>query len=190
MSVKIAWKQNILVTDSYLLKLLLVVFGFGLQAFVCDFRRQNICSVLSANFNEIWPLPPPNCGHPKWMVALHCFPCKDNSLCYLLNQQSEKYNDFRILTIKKQRLFFSSTYYTNTSVISRNQYLQSSIEILVFELKKCPKSICGWIGKKVMLLHFCFLYINLSKLQFTDIYWVYCTHAIITRSWLETALEY
>ena len=45
MSVEIAWKQNILVTDSYLLKLLLVVFGFGLQAFVCDFSRQNICSV-------------------------------------------------------------------------------------------------------------------------------------------------
>ena len=78
----------------------------------------------------------------------HCFPCKDNSLWYLLNQQSEKYNDFRILTIKKQRLFFSSTYYTNTSVISRNQYLQSSIEILVFELKKCPKSKCRWIGEK------------------------------------------
>ena len=46
MSVEIAWKQNILVTDSYLLKLLLVVLGFGLQAFVCDFSRQNICSVL------------------------------------------------------------------------------------------------------------------------------------------------
>ena len=44
MSVEIAWKQNILVIDSYLLKLLLVVFGFGLQAFVCDFSRQNICS--------------------------------------------------------------------------------------------------------------------------------------------------
>ena len=34
MSVEIAWKQNILVTDSYLLKLLLVVYGLGLQAFV------------------------------------------------------------------------------------------------------------------------------------------------------------
>ena len=45
MSVEIAWKQNILVIDSYLLKLLLAVFGFGLQAFVCDFSRQNICSV-------------------------------------------------------------------------------------------------------------------------------------------------
>ena len=44
MSVEIAWKQNILVTDSYLLKSLLVVLGFGLQAFVCDFSRQNICS--------------------------------------------------------------------------------------------------------------------------------------------------
>ena len=39
-------ETNTLVTDSYLLKLLLVVFGFGLQAFVCDFSRQNICSVV------------------------------------------------------------------------------------------------------------------------------------------------
>ena len=34
MSLEIAWKQNILVTDSNLLKSLLVVFGFGSQAFV------------------------------------------------------------------------------------------------------------------------------------------------------------
>ena len=46
MSVEIAWKQNILVTDFYLLKSLLVVFGFGSQAFICGFSRQNICSVL------------------------------------------------------------------------------------------------------------------------------------------------
>ena len=45
MSVEIAWKQNILVTDFHLLKSLLVVFGFGLQAFVCGFSRQNINSV-------------------------------------------------------------------------------------------------------------------------------------------------
>ena len=45
MSVEIAQKQNILVTDSNLLKSLLVVFGFGSQAFVCKFSRQNICSV-------------------------------------------------------------------------------------------------------------------------------------------------
>ena len=46
MSLEIAWKQNILVTDSNLLKSLLFVFGFGSQAFVCEFSRQNICSVL------------------------------------------------------------------------------------------------------------------------------------------------
>ena len=46
MSLKIAWKQNILVTDFHLLKSLLVAFGFGSQAFVCGFSRQNICSVL------------------------------------------------------------------------------------------------------------------------------------------------
>ena len=46
MSVEIAWKQNILVTDFHLLKSLLVVLGFGSQAFVCGFSRQNINSVL------------------------------------------------------------------------------------------------------------------------------------------------
>ena len=45
MSLEIAWKQNILVTDSNLLKSLLVVFGFGSQAFVFEFSRQNFCSV-------------------------------------------------------------------------------------------------------------------------------------------------
>ena len=47
MSVEIAWKQNILVTDFHLLKSLLVVLGFGSQAFVCGFSRQNINSVPS-----------------------------------------------------------------------------------------------------------------------------------------------
>ena len=46
MSVEIAWKQNNLVTDFHLLKLLQAVFGLGLQAFVSDFSRQNICSVV------------------------------------------------------------------------------------------------------------------------------------------------
>ena len=46
MSVEIAWKQNILVTDFFLLKSLLVVFGFGSQAFICGFSRQNINSVV------------------------------------------------------------------------------------------------------------------------------------------------
>jgi hypothetical protein len=36
-----------LVKDSYLLKLLLVVFGFGSQTFICGFNRQNICSARS-----------------------------------------------------------------------------------------------------------------------------------------------
>ena len=47
MSVEIAWKQNILVTDFQLLKSLLVVLGFGSQTFTCGFSRQNICSVLT-----------------------------------------------------------------------------------------------------------------------------------------------
>ena len=45
MSVEITWKQNILVTDFHLLKSLLVVLGFGSQASVCGFSRQNINSV-------------------------------------------------------------------------------------------------------------------------------------------------
>ena len=44
MSLEIAWKQNIQVKDSNLLKLQLVVFGFGSQTFVCEFSRQNINS--------------------------------------------------------------------------------------------------------------------------------------------------
>ena len=53
MSVEIAWKQNILVTDFQLLKSLLVVLGFGLQAFVCGFSRQNICSVFLSFISSI-----------------------------------------------------------------------------------------------------------------------------------------
>ena len=52
MSVKIVWKQNILVTDSYLLKSLLVAFGFGSQAFVCGFSRQNINSVCTWSLQD------------------------------------------------------------------------------------------------------------------------------------------
>ena len=51
MSVEIAWKQNILVTDFHLLKSLLVVLGFGSQAFVCGFSRQNINSVYNFDSN-------------------------------------------------------------------------------------------------------------------------------------------
>ena len=59
MSVEIAWKQNILVTAFHLLKSLLVVFGFGSQAFVCGFSRQNINSVsrtyIKAKTRALWP---------------------------------------------------------------------------------------------------------------------------------------
>ena len=46
MSVEKAWKQNNLVTDFHLLKLLQADCGLGLQTFVCDFSRQNICSAI------------------------------------------------------------------------------------------------------------------------------------------------
>ena len=79
MSVEIAWKQNNLVTDFHLLKLLQVVFGFGLQTFVCNFSRQNICSVVTmlirmvelglthlpkygVGANALLPLAPPALG--------------------------------------------------------------------------------------------------------------------------------
>ena len=72
MSVEIAWKQNILVTDFQLLKSLLVVLGFGSQAFVCGFNRQNINSVCEMDFfNFLWliwvhylPLPPTQKDRP------------------------------------------------------------------------------------------------------------------------------
>ena len=53
MSVEIAWKQNILVTDYHLLKSLLVVLGFGSQAFVCGFSRQNINSVIVSYLRKL-----------------------------------------------------------------------------------------------------------------------------------------
>ena len=45
MSLEITYAQNFFVKDSNLLKLLLAVFGFGSQTFICGFSRQNICSV-------------------------------------------------------------------------------------------------------------------------------------------------
>jgi hypothetical protein len=52
MSVEIAWKQNILVTDFHLLKSLLVVFGFGSQAFVCGFNK-TLTVYLDTIFNDL-----------------------------------------------------------------------------------------------------------------------------------------
>ena len=67
MSVEIAWKQNILVTDFHLLKSPLVVFGFGSKAFVCGFSRQNINSVGSTHVplaRETFVLPTEITGLP------------------------------------------------------------------------------------------------------------------------------
>ena len=57
MSVEIAWKQNILVTDFHLLKSLLFVLGFGSQVFVCGFSRQNINSVNPSITDGVCILP-------------------------------------------------------------------------------------------------------------------------------------
>ena len=63
MSEEIAWKQNILVTDFHLLKSLLVAFGFGSQAFVCGFSRQNI--------NRVYPTVKRD--HLNLFVAMRAF---------------------------------------------------------------------------------------------------------------------
>ena len=43
--------------------------------------------LLSANFNEIWALPPPNCRSPKWMVAYTVFHAKTtHCVTYLTNK--------------------------------------------------------------------------------------------------------
>ena len=70
MSLEIAWKQNILVTDSNLLKSLLVVFGFGLQAFVCEFSRQNINSEV---LTTTYPYLPNNLLGPNDYVGRKIF---------------------------------------------------------------------------------------------------------------------
>ena len=45
--------------NSNLLKLLLFVFGFGSQAFICKFSRQNICSVTKVQAKGKAPIAPP-----------------------------------------------------------------------------------------------------------------------------------
>ena len=82
MSLEIAWKQNILVTDSYLLKLLLVVFGFGSQAFICGFSRQNINSVVQISV-KIWILDDPLKGTLYWSFG--CQRCSSHQVqCFFL----------------------------------------------------------------------------------------------------------
>ena len=46
MSLNLTYVRNVLVKDSYLLKLLPVA-GFGSQTFICGLNRQNICSVFT-----------------------------------------------------------------------------------------------------------------------------------------------
>ena len=80
MSAEIACKQNILVTDFHLLKLLLVVLGFGSLTNVCGFSRQNICSVPHRpNFSDIFDL------YLHWMsvVRVHTPQAPVSSSCLL-----------------------------------------------------------------------------------------------------------
>ena len=43
-----------MITDFNLLKSLQVEFGFGSQAFICEFNRQNISSVVLKNLNDCY----------------------------------------------------------------------------------------------------------------------------------------
>jgi hypothetical protein len=79
MSVEIAWKQNILVTDFHLLKSLLVVFGFRSQAFVCGFSRQNINSVAEVfHLSRSW----------RYMVFFPLIDHKSVEMAFVLSLQS------------------------------------------------------------------------------------------------------
>ena len=86
MSVEIAWKQNILVTDFHLLKSLLVVLGFGSQAFVCGFSRQNINSVILLNV----PSKNPECLSYCILEALLCY--MKEEYCYKYECQKQECN--------------------------------------------------------------------------------------------------
>ena len=91
MSVEIAWKQNILVTDFHLLKSLLVVFGFGSQAFVCGFSRQNINSVGLSPLNlkmflQAWIWKVINTFDVLWYIRCHFG-------CPLMIKRTSKYNN-------------------------------------------------------------------------------------------------
>ena len=103
MSVEIAWKQNILVTDFHLLKLLLVVFGFGSQAFVCGFSRQNINSDSSKVASSFWccnTLTHTKICQPHFLGSQ----AKSENLLFFLSSR-----DFNFFWQKISVVFFSSS---------------------------------------------------------------------------------
>ena len=103
MSVEIAWKQNILVTDFHLLKSLLVFLGFGSQAFVCGFSRQNINSVIK----------------PLYLVTRPFKNKQVNDSCQLhLGLSITDFATKRLINVKPPLLFFIHDYETILSLIS------------------------------------------------------------------------
>ena len=90
MSLEIAWKQNILVKDSNLLKLLLVVFGFGSQTFICGFSRQNICSVHKARILRKKPLEKTFLEFKKWVKSIQTAGYNGARTVYTLLQHYHK----------------------------------------------------------------------------------------------------
>ena len=129
MSVEIAWKQNILVTDSYLLKLLLVVFGFGLQAFICGFSRQNICSVdgeKSSLFPSIFIMLN-LCGATWWQtVELICITNLHTETCqfasstnpYSTTKTCQFWSDLKCSTLQQVFTCFTLKLFIVTSVLN------------------------------------------------------------------------
>ena len=96
MSVEIAWKQNILVTDFHLLKSLLVVFGFGSQAFVCGFSRQNSCSEIITYFFS-----------DSLSVSFYMFPCSKGLPRYYLNDLNVNVDACSMIShCQKSRILF------------------------------------------------------------------------------------
>ena len=91
MSVEIAWKQNILVTDFHLLKSLLVVLGFGSQAFVCGFSRQNINSVLLLRLVYLFL--------ERTLLLLSQFEMRRDSLVFSIGTKTKKSADLWHLVV-------------------------------------------------------------------------------------------
>ena len=133
MSLEIAWKQNILVTDFHLLKLQLVVFGFGSQTFICGFSRQNICSVF------------PRIVSARETILFGIWKLQKISIFYLINRI------FAAETIQGRKLFK----YIFFTIIVTNKlvhkvffvHLHSRMKLLPYLKRLCYAFPIFWIGQ-------------------------------------------
>ena len=106
MSVEIAWKQNMLVTDFHLLKSLLVVFGFGSQAFICGFSRQNICSVFVMAQLGLWRFKTTLWYRLTTLVFKFCYNILFNSIfkSFIKNKQKKCPQNIWLVTLLSEGL--------------------------------------------------------------------------------------